>query len=80
MNLLLVSMQAWAGGLRTVQCARVLGPVHVGTSDDRLPFSLASSCAGVLRSGFQNSLARRPATRKRQAAWSSDCTTKPSRS
>jgi biotin carboxylase len=48
-NLLLVSMQAWAGGLRTVQCARVLGPVHVGTSDDRLPFSLASSCAGVLK-------------------------------
>ena len=49
LNLLLVSMQAWAGGLRAVQCARVLGPVHVGTSDDRLPFSLASSCAGVLK-------------------------------
>src|SRR4051794_23342393 len=26
----------------------------------------------VLRGGFQNSLARRPATRKRQAAWSRD--------
>src|SRR3954451_12325440 len=33
-----------------------------------------------LRGGFQNSFTRRPATRKRQAAWSSDRTTKPSRS
>ena len=49
MNVLLLSMQAWAGGLRAVQCARVLGPVHVGTSDDRLPFSLSSCCAGVLK-------------------------------
>src|SRR3954471_215126 len=33
-----------------------------------------------LRGGFQNSLARRPATRKRQAAWSRDWTMNPSRS
>ena len=32
------------------------------------------------RGGFQNSRTRRPATRKRQAAWSRDWTTKPSRS
>ena len=34
----------------------------------------------VVRGSFQNSRARRPATRKRQAAWSSDCTMKPRRS
>jgi transposase-like protein len=40
--------------------------------------------AGILaarpRGGFQNSLARRPATRKMQAAWSRDWMMKPSRS
>ena len=34
----------------------------------------------AIRGGFQNSLARRPATRKRQAAWSRDWTMNPSRS
>ncbi len=34
----------------------------------------------VLRAGFQNSRASRPATRNMQAAWSSDWMTKPSRS
>ena len=35
---------------------------------------------GLLRAGFQNSRARRPATRNMQALCSSDWTTKPSRS
>jgi hypothetical protein len=34
----------------------------------------------LLRAGCHNSLARRPATRKRQAAWSRDWTMKPWRS
>jgi transposase len=51
-----------------------LAAIHLAASVIRLNRGRA------LRGSFQNSRARRPATRKRHAAWSSDWMMKPSRS
>ena len=59
------------------------GPARRRQADLEVRWSAAGSCdirVAIVRGGFQNSLARRPATRKRQAAWSRDWTMKPSRS
>jgi len=53
---------------------------YIGRKEGWKPQRSGAHKMKVLRGGFQNSLARHPATRKRQAAWSRDWTMNPSRS
>ena len=66
------------GAVDTV--ARVLAEEMSKGLGQRIVVENRAGASGNLRAGFQNSRARRPATRNMQALCSSDWTTKPSRS
>lgn len=66
-----------------VEWAPLADPVNVAFlegADSAIAFVPEPGSLSALRGGCQNSRTSLPATRNRQAAWSRDCTMKPSRS